>query len=108
LGSFLTSGHKRSKLVAFEKSRNLTVGEERIHTFQEARVEDIGLIHNEADLLTLNTTSSEDISEIVVKVLGCVLAMNLDLEHLETTGPSNKARERSLATSTDTDEDKIP
>ncbi|GJC94168.1 hypothetical protein ColKHC_02994 [Colletotrichum higginsianum] len=107
LGTLLASRHERGELVSLEKTRNLGVGEQSVHPLEETRVENIGLVHDEADLLSLATTATEDIPEIVIKVFGGVLAMNLDLEDLEAVHPCHEARKRRLSTAADTDENKM-
>jgi hypothetical protein len=96
LRAFLASGDERRVLVSFEESGNLGVGEKGVHPLEEAGVEDVGLVHDEADLLALATSSTKDGSEILVKVFAGVGIRDLDLEDAEAVHPGDETRECRL------------
>jgi hypothetical protein len=79
LSAFLDSGHQRGVLVALEQTRNLGVGKESVHAFEETGIENVGFIHDETDLLALATTSPEDIAQVLVEIFTRVFAVDLDL-----------------------------
>lgn len=88
--------HERSVLVSLEQPRNLGVGKQSVHPLQETRVENVGLVHDETDLLALAPRTTEDSPEILVKVFTGVLVGDLDLEYAEAVHPSNETRQCCL------------
>src|SRR5690606_30712089 len=96
LSTFLAGSHERRKIVALKQTGNFGVGKKGVHTFKESRVKHVRLVHDETDLFTLAPTSSEDLSQIVVKVFSRILSVNLDLEDLQTVHPRDESRQRSL------------
>ena len=79
-------------LVALKETGNFSVGKQRVHPLKEARVEDVRLIHDEADLLALAAGAAEDCAKILVEVIAGVLVRDFDLEDAEAVHPGNKAR----------------
>jgi hypothetical protein len=98
LSSFFASSHESRIFVTFEETWNLGIGQESVHALQETRVQNVGFIHDEANLLTLATTTAQDITEIVVEILPRVFAVDLNLEDLQAVHPSNKPRKSCLKT----------
>jgi len=92
LGTFFASSHESGVFVSFEETRNFGVGEESIHSFQEARIEDVRFVHYEADFFTLGSRTAEDSPQIFVEVFSGVLVGDLDLEDAEAIHPGNKPR----------------
>ena len=62
-----------------KKETDLSVGQQRVHSLEEARLHDVGLVQDEADLLVLAAGPAENVSEVFVEILGGVLVVNLDL-----------------------------
>ena len=56
---------------------NLSVSQECVHTFQKAGVQDVRLVHDEADLLALAARTTKDASQVFVKIFACVAAVDL-------------------------------
>ena len=92
LGTFFTSGHKSGVLVAFEETRNFSVGKEGVHPFQETRIKDIRFVHDEADLFTLSTSTTEDGPKILIEIFSSIFVGDLDLEDTEAIHPGNETR----------------
>ncbi|KAH6607744.1 hypothetical protein Trco_004057 [Trichoderma cornu-damae] len=107
LGAFLAGRHEGDVVVALEEARHLGVGEQRVHALQETGVQDVGLVHDEADLLALAAASPQHVAQVFVEVLRRVLAVDLDLEHLEAVHPGHEPREGSLAAAAHADEDQV-
>jgi hypothetical protein len=84
LRTLLAGRHERRVFVALEQTGHFGVREERVHTLEETRVEDVRFVHDEADLLAFATRSSKNGSEILVKVGAGVLVRDLDLKDAET------------------------
>lgn len=61
----------------YEKLVHLSVGQQGVHTLQEARVQHVGLVHDEGDLLVLAAGTTQNRTQVLVKVLTCVLPVNL-------------------------------
>ena len=53
LCTFLALGHQGRHLVSLEQTGHFTVGKQCVHSLQETRVENVRLVHYEADLLAL-------------------------------------------------------
>jgi hypothetical protein len=96
LRSFLASGHERRVFVTFEQTRNFGVGQKGVHALEETRVENIGLVHDETDLLALASRSTEHIPKVLIEVFSSVLVGDLDLEDTEAVHPGHEARQRGL------------
>ena len=92
LGTFFASGHESGVLVSFEETRNFSVGEESVHSFQETRIEDVRFIHYEADFFTLGSSTTKDSSKILIEVFSGVPVGDLDLEDAEAVHPGNETR----------------
>ena len=92
LGTFFASSHESGILVSFEETRNFSVGEESVHSFQETRIEDIRFVHYEADLFTLGSGTAKDSSKILIEVFSGILVGDLDLEDTEAVHPGNETR----------------
>lgn len=60
----------------------LPISQQGIHAFQETGVEDIGLVHNESDLLIFAARSSQHCSQVFIKILTRVLPVNLHTMNL--------------------------
>jgi hypothetical protein len=90
LSPFLARRHQCRMLVSFEESWNFGVRKESVHSFEESRVENVRFVHDEGDLLSFATCSSEDSSEIVVEIFPSVLVVNVDLEDAETVHPCDE------------------
>ncbi len=56
---------------------HLSVSQQRVHALQEARVQHVRLVHDEGDLLVLAAGAAEDRTQVFVKVLAGVLAVDL-------------------------------
>ena len=86
---------------------HLSVGEQGVHALEEGGVHDVGLVEDEADLLVLAAGAAEDDAEVLVKVLGRVLVVALDLEDGEAVEPGHEAGERRLARAGDADHEEV-
>ena len=86
-------------LISFEETGYFGICKERVHPFQETGVENVGLVHDEADLFALAPGTSQDRSEIIVKVGGSVSVRDLDLENAQAIHPSHKPGQGSLLVS---------
>ena len=53
LSTLLALCHQCCQLVTLKQAGYFTIGQQCIHTLQEARVQHVGLVHDEADLFTL-------------------------------------------------------
>ena len=89
---FRSSSHESGILVSFEETRNFSVGEESVHSFQETRIEDVRFVHYEADLFTLGSGTAKDSSKILIEVFSGILVGDLDLEDTEAVHPGNETR----------------
>jgi hypothetical protein len=78
-------------LVTLEQTRDFGVGQQGVHALQETRVQDIGLVHDEADLLALASRSTKYVPKVFVEVLSSVLVGHLDLEDAEAVHPGHEA-----------------
>ena len=97
LGAFLDLSHEGGVLVALEETGDLSVGEKRVDALEEARVEDVALVHDEADLLSLAAGAAQDDSEVLVEVFHGVLGVDLELEDGEAVHPGHEATEGRLS-----------
>ena len=107
LGALLALRHQRCVLVPLEQARNLTVSQQGVHSLEETRIHDIALVEDEANLLIFAATSSQHLSQILIKVLGTVLVVNLDLENGEAVHPGNKSGEGRLARTRHSNEEQV-
>ena len=62
----------------------LSIGQEGVHSLQEGRVEDVGLVHDKHNLLPLAAGATENVTEVVVKVHGRVLPVDLGTRESQT------------------------
>ena len=107
LGTFFASSHQGRELIAFKQTGNFCVGEEGVHAFKETRVENISFVHDKTDLFTLAPGPAKNASQIIVEIFRRILPMHLNLEDLQTVHPRNEARQRSLTTSTNSNQDEV-
>ena len=77
--------------VAFKKTWHFTVGKERIHPLEETGIKDIGLVHDETNLLALTSAASEHSTKIIVEILCGVASVDLDLEDRKTIHPGDES-----------------
>lgn len=56
---------------------HLSVSQQGVHALKEARVQNIGLIHDEGNLLVLAARTSKHSPQVLIKVLTCVLPVHL-------------------------------
>ena len=107
LGALLALRHQRCVLVPLEQARNLTVGQQGVHSLEETRIHDIALVEDEANLLIFAAASSQHLSQVFVEVFRTVLIVNFDLEHGEAVHPGNKSREGGLAGTRHSNEEEV-
>lgn len=55
----------------------LPIGQKGIHSLQEPRVQDIGLVHYECYLFIFTARTSQHCPQIFIKVFPCVLPVDL-------------------------------
>ena len=62
----------------------LSIGQEGVHSLQEGRVEDVGLVHDKHNLLPLAAGATENVTEVVIKVHSRVLPVDLGTRESQT------------------------
>lgn len=55
----------------------LSISQQCVHSFQEARIQHVGLIHNEGNLLIFATWATQHRTQVFIKVLASVFSMYL-------------------------------
>jgi hypothetical protein len=78
--------------ITLEKARYLSVSEEGVHAFQETRIEDIRLVHDETNLFALATGTTKNSAQIIIEIFTSVLVRYLDLKNAQTVHPSHETR----------------
>ena len=74
---------------------NLSIGQEGVHSLQEGRVEDVGLVHDKHNLLPLAAGATENVPEVVVKVHSRVLPVDLGTWESHTDTDVNRHSRKS-------------
>lgn len=82
LGTLFALRHQGCVLVSLEQSGNLAIGQKRVHAFQEARVQDVGLVEDERDFFVFAARSAEDLAQVLVKVFASVFVVNLEAKRM--------------------------
>ena len=78
-------------LITLEQTRDFSTGGKGVHALKETEVKNVGLVHDEADLLALASGATQDNTKILVKVFASIFIRDLDLEDAETIQPGNKS-----------------
>lgn len=60
----------------------LSIGQEGVHSFQEAGVQHVGLVQDEHYLLVTTTRTTQHSTEVIIKISCSVLTMNLNREEI--------------------------
>lgn len=55
----------------------LSIGQQCVHSLKESRIQHIGLIHNEGNLLILATRAAQHCTQVLIKVLPGVFSVYL-------------------------------
>ena len=69
---------------------HLPIRQKRVHALEEGRLHHVGLVEHEADLLVATAGPPQHDPQVLVKVLGRVLVVALDLEDGEPVTCGNK------------------
>lgn len=68
---------------------HLSIGQQSVHPLQEPRLQHVGLIKDEHNLLITTASSAQHKTEVIIKIRGCVLAMDLRMTRQQSSLPLN-------------------
>mmetsp|Transcript_3550 Transcript_3550/g.11018 ORF Transcript_3550/g.11018 Transcript_3550/m.11018 type:complete len:941 (+) Transcript_3550:3836-6658(+) len=99
--------HQIVVVVALEEAGHVAAGQQRVHALQEAAVQHVALVKDEADLLAGAAGTLHHQAEIAVKVLGRVAVVHLDGEDTHAVHPGDEARQHRLAAAAHADQQRV-
>ena len=84
-------------VVALEKAWDFSGGQKSIHSLEEGRRENVGLVEDEGDLFLFAACSEHDLSEVLIKGLNGVVMTCFYSEYFDSIQPGDEPRKSGLS-----------